>query len=153
MQSCLTEAARHFPRETGGTFMGYWANDQEAVVTCIVDAGPSAVRERMSFEPDQQWQLAEIARQYAASGRQHGYLGDWHSHPSALNGELSVTDRAVLAKIIKSPRARAPKPLSLILYGSAISWKESMWVAHVRTGTVLLRARMSCELAVVRLYD
>lgn len=133
--------------------MGYWANDHEAVVTRLVDAGPLAVRERTSFEADQKWQLADIARQYTASGRRHEYLGDWHSHPGATDGDLSPKDRAVLARIIRSPGARAPRPISMVLYGSGATWNASMWVAPARAGTLLLRIRMKCEHAQITLYE
>ena len=152
LQSCTADATRYFPRETGGTFMGYWANAHEAVVTRLVDAGPLAVRGRASFEADQKWQLAEIARHYTASGQRHGYLGDWHSHPGATEGDLSLKDRAVLARIIRTPGARAPKPISMVLHGSGSTWNASMWVAQAR-GTALLRIRMKCEHAQITLYE
>lgn len=151
LHECCSEATRYFPRETGGTFMGYWANGQEAVVTRLIGPGPLAVRERHSFEPDQQWQLGEIARHYAASGRRDGYLGDWHSHPRATNGHLSCTDRAVMAKIIRTPQARAPKPISMVLHGTGSRWDASVWVASSRK--CIFRARVAFERAVVNLYD
>jgi integrative and conjugative element protein (TIGR02256 family) len=148
---CIHEATRHFPHETGGTFMGYWTSAHEVVITHLVEAGPSARRERAAFEPDQQWQLGEIARHYSASGRRESYLGDWHSHPGAANGELSRTDRAVLSRIVRSPRARAPRPISMVLFGDAAQWHPCAWVATMHP-RALMRSRLICERATLHLY-
>jgi integrative and conjugative element protein (TIGR02256 family) len=151
LAACTREATHYFPRETGGTFMGYWASEHEVVITHLVEAGPLALRERAAFEPDQQWQLDEISRHYCASGRREGYLGDWHSHPGAANGELSGTDRAVLSRIIRSPRARAPRPLSMVLFGTPNQWQPCTWVASLNP-RVLLRSRLTCDRAALHLY-
>lgn len=145
------EATRYFPRETGGTFMGYWASEHEVVITRLVEAGPLALRGRTTFEPDHQWQLAEIARHYSASGRREGYLGDWHSHPGAANGELSSTDRAVLSRIIRTPRARAARPISMVLFGNPVRWQPCAWVASL-SSSILMRALLKCERAALQLY-
>jgi integrative and conjugative element protein (TIGR02256 family) len=150
---CVREATRFYPRETGGTFMGYWsAGGQEVVITRLIGAGPRALHARTAFEPDQQWQLAEIARHYTASGRREGYLGDWHSHPGAGSGELSGTDRSVLRRIIRTPQARAPRPISVVLWGGAGSWQVSAWVATLTT-RALLPARLSVLPAALQLYE
>lgn len=131
--------------------MGYWASEHEVVITQLVDAGPLALRERAAFEPDQQWQLEEISRRYSASGRREGYLGDWHSHPGAANGELSGTDRAVLSRIIRSPRARAPRPLCMVLFGSPDQWQPCTWMGSL-SSRVLMRSHLTCERAALHLY-
>lgn len=147
----MREATRYSPRETGGTFMGYWTSEHEVVITRLVEAGPLALRERAAFEPDQQWQLAEIARHYRASGRREGYLGDWHSHPGTANGELSSIDRAVLSRIIRSPRARAARPISMVLFGGPVQWQPCTWVASM-SSSLLMRSRLKCERATLHLY-
>ncbi len=105
---------RH-PLETGGLLLG-WTDDAtgDAVVAAIVGPGPAAKHGRMSFRPDHDWQRAELARRYAGSGRVHGYLGDWHTHPSG-SGRPSDRDRRTLALIAAAPLARAPKPLLAIV--------------------------------------
>lgn len=150
---CVREAALCYPRETGGTFMGYWsAGGDEVVITRLIAAGPRAFRARAAFEPDQQWQLAEIARHYCASGRREVYLGDWHSHPGAASGELSGTDRNVLSRIIRTPKARATRPISLVFWGGPGSWHVSAWVATLTT-RILLPARLSVVSAALQLYE
>lgn len=118
---CRAEADRCYPLETGGVLMGFWRRHL-AVVTQVIGPGPNARHERWSFEPDQEWQLGAIAAHYARSGRRETYLGDWHTHPDARNGNLSRMDRGVLRKVISTPSARAPTPVMMILYGSPAGW-------------------------------
>jgi integrative and conjugative element protein (TIGR02256 family) len=126
------EQARSFGRlETGGAFMGYW-RDQAAVITAAIDAGPNALHEPYQFEPDQDWQLAEIARHYEASGRRETYIGDWHTHPGARAGYLSRTDRAVLRRIINTPAARAERPAMIVFHGVDDVWDATAWLACLR---------------------
>lgn len=151
-EQCAREADRFYPRETGGTFMGYWASaGREVVITRVIAAGPGAKHALAAFEPDQQWQLREIAEHYSSSGRRDGYLGDWHSHPDAHSGELSGTDRSVLRRIIRTPKARAPHPISLVLWGTAANWRASTWIAAL-SGRALLPGRLLIVPASLRLY-
>lgn len=136
------EADAAFPMETGGTFMGWWADPATAVVSALVDAGPGAQHGATHFQPDQEWQLQEIARRYEASGRRETYLGDWHSHPRARSGTLSFIDRGVLRRIIGAPAARCPNPLMMILWGEQ-SWQMTCWRASLRRG--LLWRRLAAE--------
>jgi integrative and conjugative element protein (TIGR02256 family) len=135
---CVREATLFYPRETGGTFMGYWsASGDEVVITRLIAAGPRAFRARAAFEPDHQWQLGEIASHYCASGRREMYLGDWHSHPDAASGELSGTDRRVLRRIIRTPKARAARPISLVFWCGPGRWRVSAWIATLTTRKIL----------------
>ena len=78
-QACNDEASEMFPLETGGTYMGWWSYACTAVITTEIGPGPNASHGRHHFQPDQEWQLEQIARHYVASGRRETYLGDWHS--------------------------------------------------------------------------
>jgi integrative and conjugative element protein (TIGR02256 family) len=127
-----SEADLAFPRESGGVFMGYWSDDATAVITALIGPGPNARHEKRSFAPDQDWQLEEIARHYRETGRRETYLGDWHSHPNSASGDLSRTDRRVLRRVAKCPRARAPTPLMAILHGRDGTWQLAMWRATLR---------------------
>lgn len=141
LQQCAMEASAFYPRETGGTFMGYWSSKgSEAVITAAIPAGPNARRRLTTFEPDQQWQLEKIKEHYIATGRREVYLGDWHTHPDASSGDLSETDRAVLARIIAAPKARAPHPICLVCYGNPSNWSASIWVATESRRTFWHRA-------------
>lgn len=131
LQQCVDEAAHWFPVETGGVLVGYW-NAQDAVVTGLIGAGPAAVREAYHFEPDQNWQLEEIALRYRASAGRETYLGDWHTHPNATSGSLSGTDRRVLRDIIEHPKAQAPEPIMMIVFGGDKAWGAAAWVASRR---------------------
>lgn len=152
LDRCTHEAAAFYPRETGGTFMGYWCDGTEVVITGLIGAGPAARHRLTSFEPDQKWQLQEIKRHYIASGRREGYLGDWHTHPDAASGELSITDRAVLARIIASPKARAPCPISMVFFGTRTSWKASTWLA-TKGRRFLWRRSISVSQALLHTYE
>jgi integrative and conjugative element protein (TIGR02256 family) len=110
----LLAADRH-PLETGGLLLGW--NDAasgDAVIAEIVGPGAAAKHRHAAFSPDHPWQRDELARRYAASGRLHGYLGDWHTHPGG-GGHPSRRDRRTAASIARAPLARAPRPLMAIL--------------------------------------
>ncbi len=128
-QNCR-EANARFPVETGGAFMGYWANNQ-VVITASIEAGPNATHRRYSFEPDYEWQHAQITKHYNGSGRLETYLGDWHSHPDGLSGNLSWQDKQALRRVAMTPAARAPNPISIIFYGEPDHWSTSAWCAKI----------------------
>lgn len=132
-QACVDEAAAKFPLESGGTFMGWWADSQTAVISGMIGPGPDAHHGRHSFQPDQSWQLEQIAHHYAASGRRETYLGDWHSHPEASGGSLSWTDRRVLRRVIATPPARCPTPLMIVFWGAVDEWEVAGWRARLRS--------------------
>ncbi len=118
------EAERHFPSESGGVLLGYRppGHRRALQVTEVVGPGPRARHRRHRFEPDGAWQATEIAAAYERSGRTVTYLGDWHSHPRG-SGRPSGLDRATARKIARSPKARAPRPLLIILFGEPESWR------------------------------
>ena len=130
-QICVEEASRMFPLETGGTFMGWWADPTTAAVTATIGPGPKAIHERYHFQPDQDWQLEQIAHHYEASGRRETYLGDWHSHPTKTSTTLSWADRRTLRLIISTPSARCPTPLMGILWGQPDDWQTAIWHARI----------------------
>lgn len=131
------DADHWYDRETGGTFMGYWADSQSAVVTTMIPGGPNAIRERTSFLPDQDWQQAQIADHYERSGRLDTYLGDWHTHPDAASGRLSWKDRACLKRIIRTPAARNPTPIMMLMCGDRNGWVLHSWVAQLSSRLLL----------------
>lgn len=129
------EATRRYPCETGGVVLGYVVEHSEQgaekgrhgapdtadggtvlVVTAVVGPGPRAVHRRATFLPDHDYHAAEVARVYESSGRIWTYLGDWHTHPNAP-AYLSATDAETLERIARSPRARTPRPLMIVLGG------------------------------------
>ncbi len=129
----VAEADRWFGLETGGTFMGYWANDREMVVTANIPAGPAAKHERFRFEPDQAWQQSKIDLHYEASGRLDTYLGDWHTHPNAVTSNLSHTDRSCIRRIISTKTARQARPVMLLLTGKIGDWSFHPHVCATKT--------------------
>jgi len=126
------EADRWFDLETGGSFMGYWANDREAVITAHIPAGPDAKRERFRFEPDLQWQQKRIDEHYARAGRLDAYLGDWHTHPRATIAQLSYTDRACARGIITASRARQRRPIMMLLTGEGGAWRGTPFICTLQ---------------------
>jgi integrative and conjugative element protein (TIGR02256 family) len=107
------EALRFPDSETGGLLVGYWSGEH-VLVTDVIGPGPGAVRSKTAFLPDDDWQTAELAQRYAASGRCHTYLGDWHTHPGG-GSTLSRQDRRTLKGIAHHADSRAPRPLLAIL--------------------------------------
>jgi integrative and conjugative element protein (TIGR02256 family) len=122
----VIEAERVAPLETGGAFMGYWVVPNiEVVITKQIGPGPKAKHRRYSFEPDSEWQEAEIAKIYRESGYRHTYLGDWHTHPCG-NPALSWKDLRVMRKIGLSKKARVAIPLMGIVAGGS-PWLLNIW--------------------------
>ena len=145
LASMCEEACHHHPNETGGVLMGYWAQNNEAVVTELISGGPCAKRDRYTFHPDGESQAKQIEAIYASSGRMHTYLGDWHTHP---NGKLALspTDRRTMKTISRTTEARAPYPLMLILAGKT-TWASRIWV--FRDSKYLWRQRTEeCEVII-----
>lgn len=126
------EADKWFDLETGGSFMGYWANDREAVVTAHIPAGPEAKRERFRFEPDLPWQQQRIDEHYSRSGRLDAYLGDWHTHPRAGSARLSYTDRSCAKAVIAASGARQPRPIMMLLTGEVGAWRGTPFVCTLK---------------------
>jgi integrative and conjugative element protein (TIGR02256 family) len=150
LEEITSLACDYHPVETGGTFMGWWADSATAVINGLIGAGPAAEHGATHFQPDQDWQLQEIARHYEASGRRETYLGDWHSHPGATSGRISFTDRCVLRRIIGAPAARCPNPLMLIVWGEREQWQMSQWRAGLKRG--LIWSRLAVEESDLRPY-
>ena len=132
LHECAVEASDKFPLETGGTFMGWWSNETEAVITAIIGPGPNAIHERHHFQPDQEWQLEQIANHYRTSGKVESYIGDWHSHPGASSGGVCCCDYAVLRRIITTPSARCSNPLMMVLWNKPDDWYASIWRASLQ---------------------
>jgi integrative and conjugative element protein (TIGR02256 family) len=147
---CLVEADRFHRLETGGALMGY-RHGADAVITTIIGAGPDALHERHNFEPDQEWQVAAIARHYEASGRRETYIGDWHTHPDAKTAHLSWTDRRVLRRIINTPSARAPNPVMIVFYGAEADWQATGWLAALKPRPIIW-PKLLLRSADLRLY-
>lgn len=148
-QACVDEADDKFPLESGGTFMGWWADPDTAVITAMIGPGPNAHHGRHSFQPDEAWQLKQIALHYEASGRRQTYVGDWHSHPGASGGSLSWIDRRVLRRIITTPSARCPTPLMIVFWGRAEEWQVDAWWAQLRSRPVIWD-RLALEQAAIK---
>jgi integrative and conjugative element protein (TIGR02256 family) len=111
----LLEAYRSLPNETGGILLGYWSvSSNAAVVTNVLGPGPAADHRPMSFSPDADFQVGEIARVFNASGGVQTYLGDWHTHPNG-RAYLSGRDIATLRTIAEYPEADLPFPLMCVV--------------------------------------
>ena len=125
------EAARKAPHETGGVLVGYWADrGTEVVVTAVIGPGPDAEHEFDSFRPDYGFQEREIVRRYEKSRGSETYLGDWHTHPDASDGQLSRKDRRTLWRIATFKDARAAHPLMAVLHGGDPEWNLTVWLGH-----------------------
>lgn len=139
----IAETHARAPLETGGVLLGYWVHRRderydapapswhsgaEVVITHALGPGPKAIHQRDAFSPDHEFHAHEVARIYAESGRMLTYLGDWHSHPTGT-ARLSRRDRTTLARIARSPDARAPHPLMLVIVADDERCSR-LWIAH-----------------------
>lgn len=149
--SIVAECDRAAPAETGGVLLGYLPEGSgERVATHVVGPGPNAIHEEDRFVPDHEYQLAEIARLYEASGRRLEYLGDWHSHPSA-EGYLSDKDLRTLDRIAKSRTARVDSPVMLVMAGRG-GWHATAWI-HRRAASWIWGGRPITRALAVRVFD
>lgn len=125
LRDLIEDASKWHPRETGAALLGY-RSEGAIVVTDLVSGGPRARHRRGSFLPDGRWQAREIARRYGASGRRHTYLGDAHSHPDG-SCALSRRDRRTARHISKDDRARAERPLMVLIAPRELRWCVGAW--------------------------
>lgn len=138
----LLEAVATFPMETGGLLLGTWHAKDVASVAEVVGPGPDAEHAASSFEPDADWQRAELADAWRRHAGAIEYLGDWHTHPNGTPN-LSALDREALTTIAEHPAARAPRPWMVILVIDDAG--RTSLHARCLTGTKLLRARVSTK--------
>lgn len=118
----LEFADRRYPFETGGMLLGYEAGNGEAVVTYLIGPGPKAKHSRFSFNPDSEYQQAELETHFHKTNGRETYLGDWHTHPHS-NNTLSWVDKKTLTRIARVPESGTQNPLMAILGGSTGTWQ------------------------------
>jgi integrative and conjugative element protein (TIGR02256 family) len=127
LETIAAEARRTEPLESGGVLLGWHDQENlEVVVVSVVGPGPGATHRRTRFSPDSDWQREQIAKAYEASGRTVAYLGDWHSHPGGSDAP-SRRDERTTRRIARSRPARARRPVMLILFGKANTWRPSAY--------------------------
>lgn len=132
LNSLIREADRMYPLETGGALIGYWSHSDTVVVTASVGPGSASVHSRYSYRHDHVWEASQIALHYKLSGRSAVYVGDWHTHPGASSGNLSITDRRSIRRVIRSQEARVSRPLMAILFGEPRDWNLAIWGAELK---------------------
>lgn len=124
----LAEAESKYPLETGGVLIGYRAVDDDYVVRHVTGPGPRAIHQPTRFDPDHEWQCAQLDRHYNLEPNARLYLGEWHTHPDA-SPNMSCLDMSTLRDISTYAAARAPEPLMLIGGGEPGNWQ---WKCHRR---------------------
>lgn len=110
----IVEVESFFPQETGGSFFGYTATNNDVVITHLVAAGPNAKRTQYSFEPDQTYQLKEMEKLFYEQDSKLSYIGDWHSHPNN-SAALSRKDEKTLLNIALAKESQCSYPIMLII--------------------------------------
>lgn len=135
LNECQAEVDRTFPLESGGVLIGRRLAGNRWHVDFIVGPGPRARHGRIRFSPDLEYQTAAIANRFYATNGESTYLGDWHSHPGASHGRLSLKDEGALRKIIRAPSAQCEEPLMVILWGSPGAWTATAWLAQLGART------------------
>lgn len=115
VESILSAAHKSRPFEVGGVLLGP-ANADRPLITLLIGPGSKSRATRVSFEPDYEYQQAELDRLYEQHDGNLAYLGDWHSHPSG-SCTPSTTDVRALLEIRAKPDARCPDPVMIICGG------------------------------------
>lgn len=121
IDTIITEIESYFPLETGGALFGYQTENGDIVVTHLISAGSNAIHKKLSFEPDQEYQLAQMEIIYYESKGVLTYLGDWHSHPVS-SPLLSRRDEKTLLNIAYSESAKCSKPIMIIFGAFPEKW-------------------------------
>jgi len=137
-----SEAEKYAPLETGGSFMGYVAKNNDIVITDLIEAGTNAERYENAFIPDQEYQLEEFSKIYFDSNRTKNYLGDWHTHPNHT-ANLSLKDKRTLTLIANSPDSQNSQPLMIILSGLTKDWTLNAF--QFDSGRIYLRSFFTCK--------
>lgn len=110
-------AAEATPRETGGTLVGHYSEDNRvAFVTEALEAKTGARRNRTKFYRPPDDVDDQLARVYQESeGRTH-YLGEWHTHPK-MTSTPSPMDLGTLRGLARSRSVATDTPFMIILGG------------------------------------
>lgn len=127
LDACKYEAARMYPLETGGLFLGRANTSGTIEIEHLIGPGPGAKHRRNSLEVDHGWQNARIAEIYESSRRTVSWVGEWHSHPDARSGNLSGVDKATLLQLATFEPLRAPNPVMAIFFGRHSEWDCRFW--------------------------
>lgn len=110
----LESGQEKFPLETGGVLMGYLDSTRtELVISDASTAGSNALHYKHAYIPDYEYDNAYVEETYAASGRVHTYLGDWHTHPKG-SCKMSFRDKLTLNRIGKDKDNLIDVPVMLI---------------------------------------
>jgi integrative and conjugative element protein (TIGR02256 family) len=109
----ITSATR--PLEVGGVLLGRIQPGLPTIVD-LIGPGPLARATATSFEPDYEYQQAEVDRLFQDYGSDLAYLGDWHSHPGG-RCHPSVTDLRAMLAIRGTAEAQCPDPVMVIVGG------------------------------------
>jgi integrative and conjugative element protein (TIGR02256 family) len=110
-------AANSKPRETGGTLVGHYSEDQRvAFVTGALEAKTGARKERARFYRPPDDVDGQLARIYEESGGLTHYLGEWHTHPDAAPTP-SPTDVSTLRGLARSRSVATDTPFMIVIGG------------------------------------
>lgn len=100
--------------ETGGILVGYFDENNVAIVTNASDPGPNSIMTPKKFLKDTEYTQTWLEKQIRESSESIEYIGEWHSH---TNGDTSpsTTDIESLTGIMESPNYLCETPVMLIL--------------------------------------
>jgi len=113
VQTMLEEAARMFPKETGGILMGTKSKEGGHILQAI-GPGPKAIHKEFSFKPDDDFHEKQMASVFNSTNGTVTYLGEWHTHPTSA-AYLSDRDKKTLKDIAFYKPSQLPQPLMLII--------------------------------------
>lgn len=111
--------------------MGSRALDGSVHVLEMIGPGEKAKHYSYSFEPDADWQWAEMDRLFQAYNGKLSYLGDWHTHPRVMRGNLSGKDRKAMREILSSKDTRETEIISAIFFGSDKIEDWNFWIGRL----------------------
>ena len=113
LREIIAEAKRWRVRETGGILVGYWVDEESAIITNVSGPGPKAHHGLYTFEPDSTFSQQQLNKIYYESDGQKTYIGDWHTHPLG-SLEPSASDSETTFNVASDPDFRTSKPILLL---------------------------------------
>jgi integrative and conjugative element protein (TIGR02256 family) len=118
------------PNETGGVLLGYIATTATTttvhVASCLEIPDPDATHTSYQLDPGRAETAMRDDRAANDPDGEHGYVGDWHTHPA--NQPASSHDLDTLFRVATGRRY----PFAIVV----LSWAEPRWLinTHVSTG-------------------
>jgi proteasome lid subunit RPN8/RPN11 len=115
LETMQRELAQAAPRETGGVLLGRADYKTKTLhVTSLLLAPPDSQATAVCFFRGTQHLPQQVANLAATTGKQLGYIGEWHTHPRGPEA-MSDTDHAAVRRF-QAEFSRLTTPLPVFLF-------------------------------------